>query len=172
MKTTPVPEELPVGCIEFLWITFNKEVLYNKMRLLCNTAATFVLFQGCFGFPNNYRSLTLGLGLARAWIDSAPPIVEAQRMQNWKRCWLQCMVKCLESLMPIASHLQSAALSSLSQLGGRELSGHPYSPLLIFVPPKIPGNIKKLSASLPALGCPGQVMGLSMASANLVDCGA
>ena len=25
---------------------------------------------------------------------------------------------------------------------------------------------------LPALGCPGQVMGLSMASANLVDCGA
>ena len=27
-------------------------------------------------------------------------------------------------------------------------------------------------APLPALGCPGQVMGLSMASANLVDCGA
>ena len=64
------------------------------------------------------RSHTLGLGLARAF-------------------------------------LQSIALSSLTQLGGRELSSHPYSPLLIFVPPAISPVIqKKISASLPGAGLP------------------
>ena len=59
------------------------------------------------------------------------------------------MVERLNSLVPFASRLQSLVLSSLTQLGGRELSLNAYECLFWYFPPRKISPLKEKNKCLP-----------------------